>query len=178
MNDTTTRPRETNLRVAGRRSSADVPRRFRNILCLDDFEEPARRFLPRPIFGFAERPRMARESGVDGILVSNHGGRQLDYTVAPLRVLPAVVAEAGNMTIMMDGGVRRGTDVLKALALGAKFVFIGRPFLYAAAIAGAAGVHHAASILKDEISRDMAMLGISSLAEMKRELLVPARGPI
>ena len=409
MNDTTTRPAESNLRVAGRRSSADIPRRFRNILCLDDLEEPARRFLPRPIFGyasggvetnsardrnraafaeweflprvlvntrgrhqktpllgrtydlpfgfppmggtslaaymgdsilaqvaaelntimiqsgasltpmervraigptawfqaylpgereiivplveraqragfdtlmltvdvqvpanrennvrsgynsplkptlrlawdclvrprwlfgnfgrtvlehgmphlenmgfpripvmgFAERPRMARdalawehvelmrriwkgklvlkgvlspqdvriarESGVDGILVSNHGGRQLDYTVAPLRVLPAVAAEAGDMTIMMDGGVRRGTDVLKALALGAKFVFIGRPFLYAAAIAGAAGVHHAASILRDEISRDMAMLGISSLAEMKRELLVPARGPI
>jgi len=78
----------------------------------------------------------------------------------------------------MDGGIRRGTDVLKALALGAKYVFIGRPFLYAAAIAGAAGVHHAASLLKDEISRDMAMLGITSLAEMKRELLVPARGPI
>src|SRR5512134_1152073 len=398
MNDTTTRPLDDNLRVAGRRSSADVPRRFRNILCLDDFEEPARRFLPRPIFGYAsggvetnsardgnraafaeweflprvlvntrgrqqkttvlgrtydlpfgfppmggtslaaymgdsvlaqvaaelntimiqsgaslttmerireigptawfqaylpgereiivplveraqragfdtlvltvdvqvpanrennvrsgynsplkptlrlawdclmrprwlfgnfgrtvleqgmphlenmgfpripvmgfvERPRrprdglaledlvlkgvlspqdvrIARESGVDGILVSNHGGRQLDYTVAPLRVLPAVVAEAGSMTIMMDGGVRRGTDVLKALALGAKFVFVGRPFLYAATIAGAAGVHHAVSLLKDEISRDMAMLGISSLAEMKRELLVPSRGPI
>ena len=409
INDATTRPIDDNLRVAGRRSSADVPRRFRNILCLDDFEEPARRFLPRPIFGyvsggaetdsardanraafaewaflprvlvntrgrhqkttvlgrtydlpfgfppmggtslaaymgdsvlaqvaaelntimiqsgasltpmerireigptswfqaylpgereiivplveraqragfdtivltvdvqvpanrennvrsgynsplkptprlawdcllrprwtfgvfgrtvleqgmphlenmgfpripvmgFVERPRMARdalawehvelmrkmwkgklvlkgvlsaqdvriarESGVDGILISNHGGRQLDYSVAPLRVLPAAVAEAGNMTIMMDGGVRRGTDVLKALALGAKFVFIGRPFLYAAAIAGAAGVHHAVSLLKDEISRDMAMLGISSLAEMKRELLVPARGPI
>ena len=93
-------------------------------------------------------------------------------------MLPGVVAEAGNMTIMMDGGIRRGTDVLKALALGAKYVFIGRPFLYAAAIAGAAGVHHAASLLKDEISRDMAMLGITSLAEMKRELLVPARGPI
>jgi L-lactate dehydrogenase (cytochrome) len=82
------------------------------------------------------------------------------------------------MSIMMDGGIRRGSDVPKALALGAQFVFIGRPFLYAAAIAGAAGVHHAASILKDEISREMAMLGISSLAEMKRELLIPARGPI
>jgi len=122
--------------------------------------------------------RMARESGVDGILVSNHGGRQLDYTVAPLRMLPAIVAEAGDMAIMLDGGIRRGTDVLKAIALGAQFVFIGRPFLYAAAIAGAVGVHHAASVLKDEISRDMAMLGISSLSEMKRELLVPARGPI
>ena len=120
--------------------------------------------------------RMARESGVDGILVSNHGGRQLDYSVAPLRALPGAVAEAGNMAIMVDGGIRRGTDVLKALALGAHYVFVGRPFLYAASIAGAAGVHHAASLLRDEISRDMAMLGITSLAEMKRDLLVPARG--
>ena len=120
--------------------------------------------------------RIARESGVDGILVSNHGGRQLDYSVAPLRALPGAVAEAGNMAIMVDGGIRRGTDVLKALALGAHYVFVGRPFLYAASIAGPAGVHHAASLLRDEISRDMAMLGITSLAEMKRDLLVPARG--
>ena len=66
-----------------------------------------------------EDVRIARESGVDGIIVSNHGGRQLDGTVAPLRMLPAVVAEAGNMAVMMDSGIRRGTDVLKALALGA-----------------------------------------------------------
>jgi L-lactate dehydrogenase (cytochrome) len=122
--------------------------------------------------------RIARESGVDGIMVSNHGGRQLDYTVAPLRMLPAAVSEAGGMTIMMDSGIRRGSDVLKALALGAKFVFVGRPFLYAASIAGEAGVHHGATLLREEISRDMAMLGISSFAEMKRDLLVPARGPI
>src|SRR5689334_16537968 len=122
--------------------------------------------------------RLAREHGVDGIMISNHGGRQLDHSVAPLRMLPGAVAEAGNMTIMMDGGIRRGTDVLKAYALGAKFVFIGRPFLYAASIAGAAGVRHAATLLKEEISRDMAMLGISSMAEMKRELLVPSKGPL
>ena len=122
--------------------------------------------------------RIARESGVDGIMVSNHGGRQLDFTVAPLRMLPSVVSEAGNMTIMMDSGIRRGTDVLKALALGAQFVFVGRPFLYAASIAGEAGVHHAAALLREELSRDMAMLGISSVAEMKREFLVPSRGPI
>jgi len=122
--------------------------------------------------------RIARASGVDGIMVSNHGGRQLDGTVAPLRMLPAAVSEAGNMTIMMDSGIRRGTDLLKAFALGAQFVFIGRPFLYAASIAGAAGVHHGAGLLREEISRDMAMLGISSVAEMKRDLLVPNRGPI
>ena len=122
--------------------------------------------------------RIARESGVDGIMVSNHGGRQLDSTVAPLRMLPAVAAEAGGMAIMMDSGIRRWTDVLKALALGAQFVFVGRPFLFAASVAGEAGVHHGAKLLREEISRNMAMLGIASLAEMKRDFLVPSRGPI
>ncbi len=121
--------------------------------------------------------RIARESGVDGIIVSNHGGRQLDGAVAPLRVLPGIAAQAGGMTVMMDSGVRRGTDVLKALALGAQFVFVGRPFLYAAAIAGEPGVRHAVKLLQDEIDRDMALLGIKALAEMRRELLTSARGP-
>lgn len=169
--------------------------------------------FPRiPIIGYAERPRMARdglawehvelmrkswkgklvlkgvlspkdtriarESGVDGVMVSSHGGRQLDYSVAPLRALPGVVAEAGKMAVMLDGGVRRGTDLLKAFALGAQFVFIGRPFLYAASIGGPDGVHHGVQVFKDEISRDMAMLGISSISEMTRDLLVPAKGPL
>ena len=121
--------------------------------------------------------RIARESGADGIIVSNHGGRQLDGAVAALRVLPGIAAQAGGMTVMMDSGVRRGTDVLKALALGAQFVFIGRPFLFAAAIAGEPGVRHAVDLLQDEIDRDMALLGINSLAEMRRELLTTARGP-
>jgi L-lactate dehydrogenase (cytochrome) len=125
----------------------------------------------------AEDARIARESGVDGVIVSNHGGRQLDGAAAPLRVLPAIAAQAGNMTVMMDSGVRRGTDVLKALALGAQFVFLGRPFLCAAAIAGVPGVAHAIRLLREEIDRDMALLGIPSLKEMRRELLMPARGP-
>jgi len=120
--------------------------------------------------------RLAREHGVDGIMVSNHGGRQLDGAVAPLRVLPGIAEQAKEMTVILDSGIRRGTDVLKALALGANFVFVGRPFLYAAAIAGDAGVHHAVALLKEEIHRDMALLGVSSPREMKRELLVPARG--
>jgi L-lactate dehydrogenase (cytochrome) len=120
---------------------------------------------------------IARESGADGIIVSNHGGRQLDGAVAPLRVLPGIAARAGGMTVMMDSGVRRGTDVLKALALGAQFVFLGRPFLYAAAIAGEPGVRHAIILLQDEIDRDMALLGIKAPAEMRRELLTTARGP-
>jgi L-lactate dehydrogenase (cytochrome) len=123
-----------------------------------------------------EDARIARESGVDGIIVSNHGGRQLDGAVAPLRVLPGIAAQAGGMTVMMDGGVRRGTDVLKALALGAQFVFVARPFLFAAAIAGEAGVHHAIKLLRSEIDRDMALIGIKDLTEMRRELLTTARG--
>jgi L-lactate dehydrogenase (cytochrome) len=116
--------------------------------------------------------RKARHAGVDGIIVSNHGGRQLDGAAAPLRVLPGIVSEAGSMTVMMDSGVRRGTDVLKALALGASFVWIGRPFFYAAAIAGERGVLHAIKLLREEIDRDMALLGINTLGEMKRGLLI------
>ena len=124
-----------------------------------------------------EDARIARESGVDGVIVSNHGGRQLDGATAPLRVLPGIVDQAGKMTVMMDSGIRRGTDILKALALGAQFVFVGRPFLYAAAMGGDAGVRHAIKLLKDEVDRDMALLGITSLAQMKRELLMEAKRP-
>ena len=115
--------------------------------------------------------RIARESGVDGVLVSNHGGRQLDHTVSSLRTLPEIAAEAGGMTVMVDGGIRRGTDVLKALALGADFVFVGRPFLYAAVIAGEAGVHRALTLLRDEVDRDMALLGIRSIGEITPEMV-------
>ncbi len=80
--------------------------------------------------------RIARDMGADGIIVSNHGGRQLDGAVAPLRVLPGIVAACPDIPVMMDSGIRRGADVLKALALGAKFVFVGRPFAYAAAVGG------------------------------------------
>lgn len=123
-----------------------------------------------------EDARIAHASGVDGVIVSNHGGRQLDGATAPLRVLPEIVAAAGGMTVMLDSGIRRGTDVLKALALGAQFVFVGRPLLYAAAIAGDTGVHHACKLLRDEIDRDMALIGIATLAAMTPALLRPATG--
>jgi len=123
-----------------------------------------------------EDARIARESGVDGVIVSNHGGRQLDGAVSPLRVLTQVAAEAGGMAVMLDGGVRRGTDVLKALALGARFVFLGRPFLFAAVAAGEEGVRHAITLLWEEIHRDMAMLGISDLSQMTPDLLMRIRG--
>jgi L-lactate dehydrogenase (cytochrome) len=115
--------------------------------------------------------RIARDSGVDGVIVSNHGGRQLDGTVSSLRTLPEFAADAGAMTVMLDGGIRRGTDVLKALALGAKFVFIGRPLLYAAVIGGEAGVQRALTLLRDEIDRDMALLGIRSIGEISSDLV-------
>jgi L-lactate dehydrogenase (cytochrome) len=110
--------------------------------------------------------RIARNAGAEGIIVSNHGGRQLDGAVSPLRVLPDIVAACPDIPIMMDGGVRRGTDVLKALALGAKFVFVGRPFGFAAAIGGEEGVSYAIRLLSDEVHRDMALLGITSLGEV------------
>jgi L-lactate dehydrogenase (cytochrome) len=116
--------------------------------------------------------RRAREVGVDGIIVSNHGGRQLDGAVSPLMVLPDIVAAVGDLPVMLDGGIRRGTDVLIALALGARCVFVGRPFGYAAAIAGQAGVAHGIGLLRDEIDRNMAMLGIRQCNEMAPDMLV------
>jgi L-lactate dehydrogenase (cytochrome) len=115
--------------------------------------------------------RIARECGVDGVIVSNHGGRQLDYTMSSLRTLPEIAAQAGGMTVMLDGGIRRGTDVLKALALGAQFVFVGRPMLYAAVAGGQAGVERALTLLRDEIDRDMALLGIRSIGEISSDLV-------
>jgi L-lactate dehydrogenase (cytochrome) len=117
----------------------------------------------------------ARDAGADGIIVSNHGGRQLDGAVSALRVLPGIVAACPDVPIMMDGGARRGTDVLKALALGARCVFIGRPFGYAASVAGAAGVDHAIRLLSAEIDRDMAMIGINDLRELDAQRLLAVR---
>ena len=118
----------------------------------------------------------SRDAGADGIIVSNHGGRQLDGAVAALRVLPGIAAACPEIPVMIDGGVRRGTDVLKALALGAKCVFVGRPFGYAAAIAGAAGVNHAIGLLSAEVDRDMAMLGIPDLQELGPGQLTRVKG--
>jgi len=118
---------------------------------------------------------LARESGADGIILSNHGGRQLDHAMAPLRVLPEVAAHKGAMKVIVDGGIRRGTDVLKALALGADFTLLGRPFLFAASYAGQAGVERAVAILTEEIRRDMALLGVNTVTELDTSFVCDAR---
>lgn len=113
-------------------------------------------------------------TGADGIIVSNHGGRQLDGAIAPLNALPEIVARVGDKTtVMLDGGIRRGTDILKALALGARFIFVGRPFLYAASVAGEAGVSKAIDILKSELMRDMALLGVCNVRDIHRDHIRP-----
>ncbi|MDS0858220.1 alpha-hydroxy-acid oxidizing protein [Burkholderia pseudomultivorans] len=117
--------------------------------------------------------RRAMSVGADGIIVSNHGGRQLDGAVEPLQVLAEICDAIGNdLVVMMDSGIRRGGDVLKALALGARFVFLGRPFMYAAAVGGEPGVQHAINLLRDEIDRNMAMLGTCTVDEITRDVIV------
>lgn len=119
--------------------------------------------------------RTAQGHGADAIILSNHGGRQLDGAASPLRLLAPVVQAVGDMPVMIDSGFRRGSDVLKALALGARMVFVGRPFNYAAAVASEAGVLHAISLLRDEVDRNMAMLGVNRCAELTPECLVMKR---
>jgi L-lactate dehydrogenase (cytochrome) len=115
----------------------------------------------------AEDARLAHEHGVEGVVVSNHGGRQLDGTVSPIRVLPEVVDAVGDrLTVMMDSGIRRGTDVLKALALGARFVWVGRPFNFAASVGGEAGVARGIELLRTEVKRNMALLGVTRLDQL------------
>ncbi|MEB0107053.1 MULTISPECIES: alpha-hydroxy acid oxidase [Pseudomonas] len=116
--------------------------------------------------------RKAVEAGVDGIIVSNHGGRQLDGCVSPISVLPEIVKAVGpQYPVMIDSGFRRGTDILVALALGAKFVFIGRPMNYAGAVGGQPGIKHAIGILATELSRNMALLGVLRPGDVSHERL-------
>ena len=117
--------------------------------------------------------RLAKEMGADGIILSNHGGRQLDGAISPMRILPDVVQALGSdYPVMIDSGFRRGSDVLKAIALGAKMVFVGRPFNYAAAIASDMGVEHAINLLRDEVDRNMAMLGVNRCDELNPNMLI------
>src|SRR6185312_8094908 len=105
--------------------------------------------------------------GIAGILVSNHGGRQLDTVAATIEALPEIAsAVVGRCEVYLDGGVRRGTDVLKALALGARAVFVGRPVLWGLAVAGAEGAQHVLELLRDELELAMALAGRATLADI------------
>ena len=120
----------------------------------------------------AEDAALAVEHGVEGIVVSNHGGRQLDGAIASIDALPEVVdAVAGRCEVYMDGGIRRGTDILKALALGARAVLVGRPILWGLAVNGSEGVVHVLEILRRELELDMALAGRPTLASIDRSLV-------
>jgi len=121
--------------------------------------------------------RAVRE-GMDAVLVSNHGGRQLDGAIASLDALPEVVREvAGRVPVLIDSGVRRGADILKARLFGAQAAMVGRATLYGAAVAGEQGAAHALAILVDEFERAMKLCGARTLAEITPDLLAPADSP-
>jgi isopentenyl diphosphate isomerase/L-lactate dehydrogenase-like FMN-dependent dehydrogenase len=130
-----------------------------------------RKLVVKGILG-VEDARLALGHGADGICISNHGGRQLDGAPAPLAVLAEIAAAVGaHATVMIDGGVRRGADIVKALALGADLVFVGRAALYGVAAAGEPGVRRALQILRSEVERVMALLGCNSVEELAPEFL-------
>lgn len=118
-----------------------------------------------------EDAKRAVDTGVSGIIVSNHGGRQLDSALSALEALPSIRDAVGDhLEILFDSGIRRGSDILKAIALGAKAVLIGRPIVYGLAVNGERGVKHILEILKNELERDMALLGCRTIAEITRDL--------
>jgi (S)-mandelate dehydrogenase len=117
--------------------------------------------------------REAERIGADGIFVSNHGGRQLDGAVSPMEVLPEIVAAVGGrLVIMADSGFRRGTDIVKAMALGANMVFLGRATLFGVAAGGEAGASHALDLLRGEVDRTMAQIGVNRVDDISRAHLV------
>jgi isopentenyl diphosphate isomerase/L-lactate dehydrogenase-like FMN-dependent dehydrogenase len=148
----------------------------------DDFAWMREEWRDRPLFvkGVLHPADAAHavDLGADGVLVSNHGGRQLDGALSSLDALPAIAeAVGGRVPVLLDGGVRRGSDVIKALCLGATAVGIGRSYLYGLAAHGEAGVGHVLEILREEISRTLTLLGCESVDDLSRDYLIPSRCP-
>jgi lactate 2-monooxygenase len=119
----------------------------------------------------AEDAKLAAQHGVNGLIVSNHGGRQVDGERGSLDNLPGVVAAAGSMPVLFDSGIRSGADVFKALALGAKAVLLGRPYVYGLALAGEAGVREVIQNVIAELDLTMALSGVSSVKEIDKDCL-------
>jgi L-lactate dehydrogenase (cytochrome) len=125
-------------------------------------------FVMKGILSIDDAERAA-SLGVSGIVVSNHGGRQLDHTPPPVAVLPDIVDAVGDrLEVLVDSGVRRGSDIVKALALGARAAMIGRPYLYGLGVAGEQGVAHSIDILSAELRRTMQLLGVASVDQLSR----------
>jgi len=145
-------------------------------LTWDDLRE-LRRIWPHKLLAKGvltpEDAKLAADCGADAAIISNHGGRVVDGTRAPIEILPDVVdAVAGRVDVVVDSGFRRGTDVVKALALGARAVLIGRATLYGIAAGGEQGAARAITLLREEIDRAMALLGCGDVAALTRDHLV------
>jgi isopentenyl diphosphate isomerase/L-lactate dehydrogenase-like FMN-dependent dehydrogenase len=172
-------PRFQNVEVnAGGRITSPTLAEFRSRRDALDWRDFAwlRRLWPKKLMvkGIltVEDARLAAQHGADGIFVSNHGGRQLDGAPSPIEVLaPIVAAVGGRMKIFVDGGFRRGSDIVKGLALGADMVFLGRAPLYGATVGAEDGVLHALELLRKEVDRVMALIGCPTIAQLGPEYL-------
>ncbi|UIK14770.1 alpha-hydroxy-acid oxidizing protein (plasmid) [Rhizobium leguminosarum] len=159
------------LREGALEQAANLSRRIDKRLAWKDIEALRDRWKGKLIIKGILSPEDAKKAqaiGVDGIVISNHGGRQLDGAMSTIAALPDIRAAVGpDFTLMLDGGVRRGSDIVKALGMGADGVMLGRAYTYGLAAKGQAGVDRAIETLRREISITLALMGVSSIADLK-----------
>ena len=133
-------------------------------------------FIVKGVLDPADAVQAVDEAGATGVVVSNHGGRQLDRAVASLEALPAIVDTVGDRaTVLIDGGVRSGADIVTALALGADAVMMGRPYIYGLAVGGGGGVAAVLEILADEMRRTLTLMGLAGVGDLNRDHVIPAK---